>query len=130
MMKTPILLLTTTLVIGGCATARFDNKELTLATEIRFASAQVKACDNLQDAAALAKLLYEQSKFFAMYAEHIPDNTETIKMAAELVKEAEPFNQAYADNKKPSTAYCKNKLEIVNHSANSVQRAMAIKLRK
>ncbi len=129
MMKTLILLLTT-LVIGGCATARFDNQELTLATEIRFASAQVKACDNLQDAAALAKLLYEQSKFFAMYVEHIPDNTETIKMAAELVKEAEPFNQAYADNKKPSIAYCKNKLEIVNHSANSVQRAMAIKLRK
>lgn len=127
-MKTLTLLLV--LLITGCATVRFDNKELALATEIRFVSSQVKACDNPQDAAALAKQLHEQSKFFAMYAEHIPDNIETIKMAAELVKETEPFDHAYADNKKPSTAYCKNKLEIVNHSANSVQRAMAIKLRK
>jgi len=118
------------LLAAGCATARFDNKELEMSTEIRYLSSQSQACDNLQDAALLARQLVGQSRVFAMYAEHIPDNDETIKMAAELVKETEPFDRAYADNKKPSTAYCKSKLEIVNHSANRVQRAMATKLRK
>lgn len=127
-MKTLALFLI--ILMAGCATASFDNKELEMATNIRYLSSQTQACDNPLDASLLAKQLYSQSQIFAMYAEHIPHNSEVIKMIDELVKDTEPFDRAYTADRKPSTAYCKNKLEIVNHSANRVQRSIAIKIRK
>ena len=100
-----------------------------MATEIRYMVQQDSVCANAADAAILAKKLAEKSSFFAMYVEHTPNNVETISMVTELNKETQAFDKSYQTGN-PSTAYCKNKLEVIQHSADSVQKSMAIKPRK
>jgi hypothetical protein len=117
-------------VLAGCATARFDNVELSLATDIRYLSKQTALCDNPDHAAVLAQKLQEKGSYFAMYVEHTPNNVETVKMVNELVQDIEGMSKSYTSDKRPGTAYCKNKLEIINHSSDIVQKSMAIKLRK
>ena len=117
-------------VLAGCATARFDNVELSLSTDIRYLSKQVSLCNDANTAAALAQKLQEKADYFAMYVEHTPNNVETIRMVSELQKDVEGFSKAYQADKRPSIAYCKNKLDIIGHSSDLVQHSMAIKLRK
>ena len=129
-MKTLTSIILVSLFLAGCAVARFDNNELSFATDIRYLIKQDNACNNASDAAILAKKLAEKTSYFAMYVEHTPNNVETIQMITELNKDAQSFDRAYQDEKKPSVAYCKNKLEIMAHSADTVQKSMAIKPRK
>lgn len=117
-------------VLAGCATARFDNQELSLATELRYMAGQQSSCANTDSAAALAQRMQSRSEFFTLYVEHVPNNTETVQMVAALNNDIQSFSKAYQTDKKPSVAYCKNKLDIIGHSADLVQRSMAIKLRK
>ena len=128
-MRNLLLSLAILTFLAGCAVSRFDNNELNMATEIRYMVQQDSICSNAADAAILAKKLAEKSSFFAMYVEHTPNNVETISMVTELNKETQAFDKSYQTGN-PSTAYCKNKLEVIQHSADSVQKSMAIKPRK
>ena len=128
-MRNLLLSLTVITFLAGCAVSRFDNNELNMATEIRYMVQDNSICENAIDSSILALKLTQKTSYFAMYVEHTPNNTETIRMINELNNETQAFNKTYQTGK-PSTAYCKNKLEVIQHSADSVQKSMAIKPRK
>lgn len=119
----PLILLT------GCMTARFDNQELKIATEMRYLTQEKSLCNDFDTARHSAIVLEQKALFFKLYVEHIPNNKDTVGMVHELHAQAADFNKAYKE-RHPSAAYCRNKLEVMNKSAETVQKAMARKLRK
>jgi len=126
------------LSLTGCSTvqglwdsyfmAKFDANEYQYATSIR-TEAQLANCSDRSSMTETATKIYQKASELRNYTQYIPRNEPSFNMAVKLHEEAKSLNARYQSEEKISEAYCKQKIKIVERSANEIQHAFGSKPR-
>lgn len=124
--------------LTGCSTvqglwdsyfmAKFDANEYQYATNIR-TEAQLANCANRDSMTQTANRIYKQATELKNYTQYIPRNEPSYNMALKLFNETKSLNERYESTETISEAYCKQKIKIVERSANEIQHAFGSKPR-
>lgn len=120
--------------LNGCALydayfmAKFDPNEYQLVTNIR-TEAQLADCSNRDKMAQTANHIYKKAAELRNYTQYIPRNEDSYNLAVKLLNEAKTLNERYESAEKISEAYCRNKIKIVERSANEIQHSFGSKPR-
>ena len=129
-----LLLLLAISSLNGCALydayfmAKFDPNEYQLVTNIR-TEAQLADCTNRDKMAQTANNIYKKAAELRNYTQYIPRNEDSYNMSVKLLNESKSLNERYESTEKISEAYCRNKIKIVERSANEIQHAFGSKPR-
>ena len=129
-----LLLLLAIVSLNGCALydayfmAKFDHNEYQLVTNIR-TEAQLADCSNRDKMAQTANNIYKKAAELRNYTQYIPRNEDSYNMSVKLLNESKSLNERYESTEKISEAYCRNKIKIVERSANEIQHAFGSKPR-
>lgn len=122
--------------LTGCAAVdayfmtKFDSNEYGIINEIRTLSQYGKnTCDDQIKSTLIADNIYLKSIQFKNYAQYIPDNTKTLKLADSLVLVTEPLYKRYHSEDKVGEAYCKQKLSIIESSSETIEQVLGVKPR-
>lgn len=126
------------LSLAGCSTvqglwdsyfmAKFDVNEYQYATAIR-TEAQLANCSNRDSMKQTANRIYQKAAELRNYTQYIPRNEPSFNMALKLFNETKSLNERYESTENISEAYCKQKIKIVERSANEIQHAFGSKPR-
>lgn len=133
-----VLTLLVALSLTGCSTvqglwdsyfmAKFDQNEYQYATAIR-TEAQLANCSSREQMAQTANRIYRKASELKNYTQYIPRNEPSYNMALKLFNETKSLNERYESTETISEAYCKQKIRIVERSANEIQHAFGSKPR-
>lgn len=132
-MKKLILLIP--FLFSGCAVydayfmAKFDMNEYQYITRIR-TQAQLGApkCGT-PEVVENVKYIYVAAQEYKNYAEKIPHNENSFKLATTLTDITNEFYKKYQDDKPPSAVYCKAKFAAIERSSENVQTVLGAKPR-
>jgi hypothetical protein len=137
-MKTAILLVLVGL-LSGCAQitklydayfmAKFDVNEYQYAARLR-TQAQIGApkCGT-PDVVRHVEDIYATANEYKNYAQKIPRNENSAKLAATLIEITDDFHKRYQVDKPPSAAYCKSKFAAIERSSEHIQTVLGAKPR-
>lgn len=137
-MKAAILLVSVVL-LSGCAQvnklydayfmAKFDVNEYQYAARIR-TQAQIGApkCGT-PDVIKHVDDIYSTASEYKNYAQKIPRNENSAKLAETLIEITNEFHKRYQGDKPPSAAYCKLKFAAIERSSEHIQTVLGAKPR-
>jgi hypothetical protein len=132
-MKRLILLLP--FVLSSCALydayfmAKFDVNEYQYIARIRTHAeigAPLCGTDAVKDE---VKYIFVVANEYKNYAEHIPRNEDSYKLAETLTKITDEFYKRYQGEKTPSAVYCRAKFTAISQSADNIQKVLGAKPR-
>jgi hypothetical protein len=121
--------------LSGCAAVdsylmKYDTNEYKLVTDIRASAQSSKTeCDSPTVSKVNANNLAGQTNLYMLYAQYLPHNDPVIKASTELNNIAQGLKEQYASGTQVSPAFCKIKFEMVEHSAESIQKIVGAKPR-
>lgn len=121
--------------LSGCAVwdayfmAKFDSNEYQYITRIR-THAQVGAprCGT-PEVVENVKYIYIAAQEYKNYAEMIPRNEDSFKLASTLTDITDEFYKRYQGDKPPSVVYCKAKFAAIERSSENIQKVIGAKPR-
>ena len=123
-------------MLSGCAAmdayfmAKFDQNEYQLINDIRsLAQISSEFCSNQQQMIPVVDKIYLKNIEFKNYAEFIPENKPTIKLAESLLDITKPLHERYHKTEKISEAYCKQKMEVLSNAATVIAQTIGSKPR-
>lgn len=129
----PLLLLTLSgcTVIDAYLMAKFDSNEYQLVNQIKStAETNIKSCGDREKMNTVANYLFIKGTEFKNYTSHIPHNEKASLLSSEIYKEIEGLNARYSNlDKKVSESYCKQKLSMIEQSAETIQEVIGDKPR-
>jgi len=125
--------------LTGCSTvknvwdayfmAKFDVNEYQYITRIRtHAQLGTPKCGT-PEVIDHVKYIYVASQEYKNYAEMIPKNDDSYKLASTLTDITDDFYKRYQGDKAPSTVYCKAKFAAIERSSENIQRVIGAKPR-
>lgn len=127
-----ILLLSSVILLSGCSLldaylmAGYDNQEYSLINKIRTkAQLSVENCSDIDTTKGNILELKALGKEYQNFAQHIPRNEESYKMASEMTK---LINDVKVDQS-TSTVFCKLKMQQVERNAEKIQKVLGSKPR-
>jgi hypothetical protein len=130
------ILLLISLLLPGCALldaynmAEYDNNEYYLVNKIRTESeVNINTCSNQKVSSIVFNELYEISTELKNFAQYIPDNEDTFKLASGLVELTKQGKETYDNNDAVSVSFCKLKLKSINRAAEKAQEVIGNKPR-
>lgn len=126
------------LSLTGCSTvqgmwdllfmAKFDVNEYQYAASIRTES-QLANCSNRDSMKQTAARIHQKAAELKNYTQYIPRNEPAYNMALKLFNETKSLTERYESAETISEAYCRQKIKIVERSANEIQHAFGSKPR-
>lgn len=132
MNRLKILLLSSVILLSGCSLldaylmAGYDNQEYSLINKIRTkAQLSVENCSDIDTTKGNILELKALGKEYQNFAQHIPRNEESYKMASEMTK---LINDVKVDQS-TSTVFCKLKMQQVERNAEKIQKVLGSKPR-
>ena len=126
-------------MLSGCASvqglyeaytmAKFDVNEYQYIARIRtHAQLGSPLCGTL-DVKEHVKYIFVVAQEYKNYAELIPDNENSFKLATTLTQITDDFAKKYQNNETPSVVYCKAKFMAIERSSENIQRVIGAKPR-
>lgn len=132
MNRLKILLLSSVILLSGCSLldaylmAGYDNQEYSLINKIRTkAQLSLENCSDIDTTKGNILELKALGKEYQNFAQHIPRNEESYKMASEMTK---LINDVKVDQS-TSTVFCKLKMQQVERNAEKIQKVLGSKPR-
>jgi hypothetical protein len=133
-MKT-IYLLLATFALSGCAVydayfmAKFDPNEYQYITRIRtHAELGLPLCGT-PDVREHVKYIWVTATEYRNYAEDLPKNEDSYKLASTLITITDEFYKRYQGDTAPSTMYCHAKFTAIKQSSENIQKVIGAKPR-
>ena len=130
-----ILILIPIIALTGCSTLidaylmKYDPNEYQQITQIRSsASFSKEQCDNVEKSKNNAELLAKETTTFKNYAQYLPHNNKVISASVDLDKIAQGLKEQY-NKGNVSSAFCKIKFDIIEKSAETMQKTIGAKPR-
>lgn len=125
--------------LSGCTTvkdvwdayfmAKFDVNEYQYITRIRtHAQLGTPKCGT-PEVIDHVRYIYVAANEYRNYAEMIPRNEDSFRLANTLTDITDDFYKRYQGDKPPSTVYCKAKFNAIEKSAENIQRVIGAKPR-
>ena len=131
-----ILTFSLAISLSGCAfiesfqMAKYDPSEYSLITSISSLSeVGGSECSDPSQMKTTAYQLLLRSTEFKNYTNNIPNNQESIRMSTELFTIVKGLTDRYSSGVTVSTAYCTNKMSIIERAAKTIQTAIGTKPR-
>jgi hypothetical protein len=117
------LLLITLLLLSGCSlwVANYDTNEYVLVNRIRTIAQTNKTCDEIT-----VKDLYFTAKELNNFSQYLPRNQQTVELNKKLLS---LVIELYDKEPPIGIVYCKAKLNIIEISAEEIQKVMGSKPR-
>lgn len=110
--------------------SKFDSTEYFLLNKIRTDSIiSVSECSNTERSQKNFNSIYNSSLEFFNYTQFIPNNEDTQKIAKNILDVSKQGKELYDNNKLPSEAFCKLKLQQITRVAETAQQAIGGKPR-
>ena len=109
--------------------AKFDVNEYQYIARIRTHAeigAPLCGTDAVKDE---VKYIFVVANEYKNYAEHIPHNENSFKLAETLTNITDEFHKRYQGEKTPSAVYCKAKFTAISQSAENIQKVIGAKPR-
>jgi hypothetical protein len=75
------------------------------------------------------KRIFVVSNEYKNYAQHIPRNEDSYKLASALTQITDEFYKRYQGDKEPSAVYCRAKFTAISQSAENIQKVIGAKPR-
>jgi hypothetical protein len=132
-MKKLVLLLP--FLLPGCALydayfmAKFDVNEYQYIARIRTHAGIGKEQCGTPAVKDEVKYIFVVANEYKNYAEHIPRNTDSFKLADTLSQITNDFYKRYQGDKDPSVVYCRAKFTAIEQSADNIQKVLGAKPR-
>jgi hypothetical protein len=127
------------LSLSGCSTvqgvwdayfmAKFDSNEYQYITRVRTHAQLGGAKCGTPEVMEHVKYVYVASNEYQNYAEMIPKNEDSFKLASTLTNITNDFYKRYQGDKPPSNVYCKAKFSAIERSSENIQRVIGAKPR-
>jgi len=127
------------LSLTGCSTvqgvwdayfmAKFDSNEYQYITRIRTHAQLGGSKCGTPEVIEHVKYVYVSSNEYRNYAELIPKNEDSFKLATALTDITNDFYKRYQEDKVPSNFYCKAKFSAIERSSENIQRVIGAKPR-
>jgi hypothetical protein len=127
------------ILLAGCTTikslmswdvAPFDGGEYDRINHLRSTAVLEQShCGDVAYMRGVSKEIYDQSIELTLYSSSIPHNSDTVKMIKDLDTITNGFYERYVKNSTVSTAYCQDKLTIIENTTAIIQAAVANKPR-
>ena len=134
-MKKILLLALLTSLLSGCAVydayfmAKFDVNEYQYIARLRTHASIGKNLCGTSAAKDEVKYIYTVAEEYKKYAEYIPHNEDSFKLAGTLTEITEDFWKRYQGDKDPSAVYCRAKFTAIAQSTENIQKVLGAKPR-
>ena len=121
--------------LQGCALwdayfmAKFDVNEYQYIARIRTHADIGKPLCGKPDVVGEVKYIYTVAEEYKKYAQYIPKNEESFKLAGTLTEITSEFWTRYQGDKPPSAMYCRAKFDAIMQSAENIQKVLGAKPR-
>lgn len=121
--------------LQGCALvdayfmAKFDVNEYQYIARIRTHAEIGKPLCGKPDVVSEVKYIYTVAEEYKKYAQYIPKNEDSFKLAGTLTEITSEFWTRYQGDKPPSVMYCKAKFDAIMQSAENIQKVLGAKPR-
>lgn len=110
--------------------AKYDTNEYGLINKIRTVSElAVEECKDRDKSITNFKTLYYTSTELKNFTQHIPNNPDASKLAGNMVELSKQGKEMYDKSPNVSENFCKLKLQQINRSADTAQKAIGAKPR-
>lgn len=130
MNRLKLLLLSSVILLSGCSLldaylmAGYDNQEYSLINKIRTkAGLSIEDCSSIDTTKSNILQLKALGKEYQNFAQHIPRNEESYKMAGEMTKLIGDIKIDQGS----SVVFCKMKFQQVERSAEKIQKVLGSK---
>lgn len=134
-MKKLLTLALITLSLGGCAVydayfmAKFDSNEYQYITRIRtHAELGLPLCGT-PEVKEHVKYIWVTAAEYKNYAELIPHNEDSYKLASTLISITDDFYKRYQGDAPPSPIYCRAKFTAIDQASQNIQKVIGAKPR-
>jgi hypothetical protein len=134
-MKKLLALAVLALTLSGCAVydayfmAKFDSNEYQYITRIRtHAELGLPLCGT-PEVKEHVKYIWVTATEYKNYAEAIPHNENSYKLASTLITITDEFYKRYQGDTPPSAFYCKAKFTAIEQSSENIQKVIGAKPR-
>jgi hypothetical protein len=127
------------LLLSGCASiqnlyeaytmAKFDVNEYQYITRIRTHAQLGSPLCGSPDVKEHVKYIFVVAQEYKNYAELIPNNENSFKLATTLTQITDDFAKKYQNNETPSIVYCKAKFMAIERSSENIQKVIGAKPR-
>jgi hypothetical protein len=98
-----LAILAISFLLAACAT--FDNNEYARLVDMRYELREDR-CRDEDDARRMVRSVKTHTEWLSIYSQHLPNNSNTVKMLSVYQAGVKEFNDAY-DRANPSLIYCR-----------------------
>jgi hypothetical protein len=134
-MKKLLIVVVSAFGLSGCAVwdayfmAKFDSNEYQYITRIRTQAQVGSPKCGTPEVIENVKYIYVAAQEYKNYAEMIPRNEDSFKLASTLTDITDDFYKRYQGEKTPSVVYCKAKFAAIERSSENIQKVIGAKPR-